>query len=75
VPQVLTNVPAEEKVLKHSAVRAAIANAEKKLGKTGRLVIRKSGTEPLVRVMAEGDDDKMVHKLVDEICDAIKKSA
>jgi phosphoglucosamine mutase len=75
VPQVLTNVRADGEVLKHSAVLAAIDAAEKKLGKTGRLVIRKSGTEPLVRVMAEGDNADLVQKIVAEICDAIKKSA
>ncbi len=75
LPQLLSNVRAEEKVLKHPVVCAAIADAEKALGKTGRLVIRKSGTEPLVRVMAEGDDDKLVQKIVGDICDAIKKNA
>ncbi|MFA4994396.1 MAG: phosphoglucosamine mutase [Bdellovibrionales bacterium] len=75
VPQVLTNVRADGEVLKHPAVLAAIDAAEKKLGKTGRLVIRKSGTEPLVRVMAEGDNADLVQKIVAEICEVVKKHA
>jgi phosphoglucosamine mutase len=75
VPQVLNNIRAEGDVLENKAVRAAIAAAEKKLGKTGRLVIRKSGTEPLVRVMAESDDGELMQKLVAELCEAMKKHA
>ena len=45
--------------------------AENELGDRGRLVIRKSGTEPLIRVMAEGDDPAMVERLVDRICEAV----
>ena len=54
---------------------AAIADAEEKLNGTGRLVIRKSGTEPLIRVMAEGEDKKLVESMVDQICDAVRKAA
>ena len=50
---------------------AEIKGGEKKLGKTGRLVIRKSGTEPLIRVMGEGDDADLVQAVVDEIVDAV----
>jgi phosphoglucosamine mutase len=72
VPQLLKNVrfnggaPLEE-----DSVRAVIAGAESELGERGRLVIRKSGTEPLIRVMAEGDDSAMVERLVDRICEAV----
>jgi phosphoglucosamine mutase len=52
-----------------------IADAEKRLGNTGRLVIRPSGTEPVIRVMAEGEDEKLVATLVDSICDAVKAAA
>ncbi|MDE1900421.1 MAG: phosphoglucosamine mutase [Alphaproteobacteria bacterium] len=72
VPQILQNVRAPGAVLEQDAVRAVIARAEKELGANGRFVIRKSGTEPLVRVMAEGDDGALVQKLVDDICDAVK---
>ncbi|MGB9153048.1 MAG: phosphoglucosamine mutase [Alphaproteobacteria bacterium] len=72
VPQILNNVVAPGSVLELPAVRAVIAKAEAKLGTTGRFVIRKSGTEPLVRVMAEGDDGKLVQELVSEICEAVR---
>jgi phosphoglucosamine mutase len=75
VPQVLNNVSAPGEVLENPAVRNIIAKAEAKLGTTGRFVIRKSGTEPLVRVMAEGDDGKLVQELVNEICDVIRAQA
>jgi phosphoglucosamine mutase len=52
-------------------VKARIAAAEKRLKGHGRLVIRKSGTEPLIRVMAEGDDAMLVERLVDDICEAV----
>jgi phosphoglucosamine mutase len=50
------------------SVRAAIAQAEHELAATGRLLIRKSGTEPVVRVMAEGEDQAMVHRIVEDLC-------
>ena len=53
------------------SVKARIAAAEAELEGRGRLVIRKSGTEPLIRVMAEGDDPAMVERLVDDICEAV----
>ena len=72
VPQLLKNVRfAGGKPLDDAAVKAAIAGAEQELDGRGRLVIRKSGTEPLIRVMAEGDDAALVERLVDEICDAV----
>ncbi|MDD3371486.1 MAG: phosphoglucosamine mutase, partial [Alphaproteobacteria bacterium] len=74
VPQVLSNVKAGGEVLEHPAVQKVIAEAEAKLGRNGRFVIRKSGTEPLVRVMAEGDDGELVNKLVANICDEIRKN-
>ena len=75
VPQVLNNVRARGETLNHPAVRAVIASAETRLGAGGRFVIRQSGTEPLVRVMAEGDDGKLVQDLVTEICDAVRAHA
>jgi len=72
VPQLLKNVRfADGAPLEAEAVKAAIAGAESELGTRGRLVIRKSGTEPLIRVMAEGDDPQMVERLVDRICEAV----
>jgi phosphoglucosamine mutase len=76
LPQLLKNVRfAGGEPLKDEKVIAAIADAEAKLDGTGRLVIRKSGTEPLIRVMAEGEDRKLVESMVDQICDAVRKAA
>ncbi len=76
VPQLLTNVRvAKGAPLDDPTVKARIAEAEAELDGRGRLVIRKSGTEPLIRVMAEGDDLAMVERLVDGICDAVKAAA
>lgn len=76
VPQLLKNVRfAGGKPLEDSAVKAVIAAAEAELAGKGRLVIRPSGTEPVIRVMAEGDDAAQVERLVEAICDAVKKAA
>ncbi len=76
LPQLLKNVRfAGGKPLETDAVRAVIADAEAELKGRGRLVIRPSGTEPVIRVMAEGDDAAQVERLVDRICDAVKAAA
>ena len=75
VPQLLKNVRfAGGAPLEDAAVKAAIAEAEAALAGKGRLVIRPSGTEPLIRVMAEGDDAGQVTQVVDMICDAVRKA-
>ncbi len=75
-PQILKNVRITSAApLEAAVVKSAIAAGEAKLGITGRVVIRKSGTEPLIRVMAEGGDRKMVASVVDEICGAIEKTS
>ncbi|MEA1070995.1 phosphoglucosamine mutase [Sphingomonas sp. LY160] len=72
VPQLLKNVRFKGGTpLETDGVKASIATAERELDGRGRLVIRKSGTEPLIRVMAEGDDPTMVERLVDDICAAV----
>ena len=72
VPQLLKNVRFNGGTpLEMDSVKAVIAGAESELEGKGRLVIRKSGTEPLIRVMAEGDDPVMVERLVDRICEAV----
>ncbi len=74
LPQLLKNVRFNGGFpLENSDVKAAIADAESKLGKSGRVLIRKSGTEPLIRVMAEGEDLAVVEALVDGICETISK--
>ena len=76
VPQVLKNVKFKSgKPLEDTSVKDAIAEATSRLGNTGRLVIRPSGTEPLIRVMAEGDDARLVNAVVDELCGVISKAA
>jgi len=76
VPQLLKNVRfAGGRPLDHARVKAVIAEAEARLSGRGRLVIRPSGTEPVIRVMAEGDDAGEVEEIVDAICDAVKEAA
>jgi phosphoglucosamine mutase len=76
VPQLLKNVRfAGGRPLENSKVKQAIADAESELDGKGRLVIRASGTEPVIRVMAEGDDAAQVDRVVDTICDAVKEAA
>ena len=59
--------------LEDAGVKQAIKDGEHRFGDKGRLVIRKSGTEPLIRVMAEGEDEALVKAVVDDICAALKK--
>jgi phosphoglucosamine mutase len=76
LPQVLKNVKFKQGApLQDNHVRSMIADAETRLGNAGRLVIRPSGTEPVIRVMAEGDDEGLVKAIVDELCGAIAKAA
>jgi phosphoglucosamine mutase len=76
VPQLLKNVRFKGgKPLEDAAVKAVIADVEAELAGKGRLVIRPSGTEPVIRVMAEGDDAAQVEAVVDRICDAVKAAA
>ena len=56
-------------------VKEAIRSAEAALGTAGRLLIRKSGTEPVIRVMAEGEDEKLVHRVVDDVAKAIEAAS
>jgi phosphoglucosamine mutase len=73
LPQLLKNVRFEGGTpLDSAGVKSAIQSAEQRLQGVGRLVIRKSGTEPLIRVMAEGEDEAMVEEVVDSICEAVK---
>ena len=76
VPQVLKNVRyGGNSPLETDAVKKAIEDAQQKLGNSGRLVIRKSGTEQLIRVMAEGDNADLVNRVVDDICAEVERSA
>jgi phosphoglucosamine mutase len=72
LPQVLKNVRYKNgKPLENAAVRSAITSAEKKLGLGGRLIVRPSGTEPVIRVMGEGDDKVLVEAVVADIVEAL----
>ncbi|KND19761.1 phosphoglucosamine mutase [Pannonibacter phragmitetus] len=76
VPQVLKNVRYKSgKPLESDMVKSAIDAGRERLGSSGRLVIRPSGTEPLIRVMAEGDDASLVNDVVDEIAGVVARSA
>ncbi len=75
-PQVLKSVRFHGvSPLAQPSVMAAIAEAEAELAATGRLLIRKSGTEPVIRVMAEGEDAAMVERIVDRLCAMIAETA
>jgi phosphoglucosamine mutase len=76
LPQLLKNVRFSGGApLESDNVRKRIASAEAELEGKGRLVIRESGTEPLIRVMAEGDDMALVERVVDDICEAVQSAA
>lgn len=76
LPQILQNVRySNGQPLEDTRVVKAIEGAKEKLGENGRLVIRPSGTEPVIRVMAEGDDEKIVSSIVGDIVDAVKSAA
>jgi phosphoglucosamine mutase len=73
VPQILRNVRyARGKPLESDSVQAAIDAGRSRLSDGGRLVIRPSGTEPLIRVMAEGDDPVLVEAVVGDIVTALE---
>ncbi|MDO5331259.1 MAG: phosphoglucosamine mutase, partial [Bacillota bacterium] len=73
-PQVLKNVIVTDKdeTMGDAKVQQAVKDAEKFLGDTGRVLLRKSGTEPVLRVMAEAMDQKNAEKAVDDIIDSMK---
>src|SRR5271165_3306122 len=72
MPQLLKNVPfAGVSPLRNRRIQHAIAAAEAELNGSGRLLIRESGTEPLIRVMAEGEDEALIGRMVDELCETI----
>jgi phosphoglucosamine mutase len=76
LPQILKNVRyrAGMKPLENQDVATAIQSGEARLAQKGRLLIRKSGTEPLIRVMAEGDDEKLVTTVVGDIVKVLEKA-
>ena len=75
LPQILRNVRAQKRALEKETVVTAIKDAHEKLNGSGRLIVRASGTEPVIRVMGEGDDPDLVETLVSQICHALKETA
>jgi phosphoglucosamine mutase len=76
LPQVLENVRFKKgSPLDDDKVKSSIADGNARLGSSGRILVRKSGTEPLIRVMAEGDDEKLVRAVVRQIASAIEEVA
>lgn len=77
VPQMLKNVryAAGTDPLAAATVRSVISEVEARLGSSGRVLIRKSGTEPLIRVMAEAEDEALLHEIIDEIVAAVETAA
>lgn len=75
-PQVLENIrfTGDSNPLDSDAVKAAQADVESKLGDNGRVLLRKSGTEPLIRVMVEGENAELVQQYALQIADAVKES-
>jgi phosphoglucosamine mutase len=75
IPQKLENVKfSGGDPLKSAAVQAAIAAGEAKLNGSGRVLVRKSGTEPLIRIMAEGDDEILVARTIADIAEAVRSA-
>lgn len=76
LPQILKNVQTKGgQPLKNEGVASAIEKVRENLGGSGRLVIRPSGTEPVIRVMAEGDDADLIERVVDDVCAILTKAA
>ena len=76
LPQLLRNVRFEGgRPLEHEGVKSCIAAGEARLNGRGRVLIRASGTEPVIRVMAEGEDEAEVEAVVSDICEAVRRAA
>jgi phosphoglucosamine mutase len=75
-PQVLVNVRVRDRAVAHDpAVAQAAADAAAELGDTGRILVRASGTEPLMRVMVEGPDDATIHRVAERVADVIRRKS
>jgi phosphoglucosamine mutase len=76
-PQVLENVRVATKIDPDgsSQIQDAVASAQRRLGKTGRIVLRPSGTEPVIRVMVEGSDEKLVREIAQELAASVASAA
>ena len=74
LPQVLINVEVADKaaVAEAPSVQTAVAQAEAELGDTGRILLRPSGTEQLIRVMVEADDEHVAHRLAAHVAETVR---
>ncbi|MCB1485973.1 MAG: phosphoglucosamine mutase, partial [Bauldia sp.] len=76
LPQVLRSVrTGSKRPLENGAVRQMIADLNASLGDNGRILVRASGTEPVIRVMAEGDDSQVISAIVDDLVAALSEAA
>jgi phosphoglucosamine mutase len=75
VPQVMKSVRTAGQSLENGRVQKAIDAANRRLATRGRLVVRASGTEPVIRIMAEGDDPDVIAAIVDELAAALDEAA
>ena len=75
-PQVMVNVRVRERIdpRQSPAIQAAVSRVEAALGRTGRVVLRASGTEPLIRVMVEGEDEAVVTRHANELAETVRQS-
>jgi phosphoglucosamine mutase len=75
-PQVMVNVRVQERTdpSKSVEIQAAVKRAERELGESGRVVLRASGTEPVIRVMVEGREAGEVNRLANELADTVRKA-
>jgi phosphoglucosamine mutase len=75
-PQVMVNVKVRERVDpgQSPAIQAAVRKVEETLGTTGRVVLRASGTEPLIRVMVEGQDEQVVTRFAHELAETVRRA-
>jgi phosphoglucosamine mutase len=73
-PQILVNVRAPRETVDDRAVQSAIARVESELGVSGRILVRASGTEPLVRVMIEGDDAALIERLARDVAETVERA-
>jgi len=74
LPQILLNVKIDSRidVDSNASIGAAVKAAESKLNGRGRVVLRASGTEPLIRVMVEGEEEELVNRLAQDLADSVR---